>query len=133
VARSLHQLSRRWVVLVPAGFVVHDPFTMPEPQLFLRRTITRLGPALEADDRVVEAPLIGPDPTDLEPVGDRVIDLTAGAPGLALELRLAEPVDLLLRRGRRTAETVPALAILFTPARPTRVLDAARERRIPVG
>jgi hypothetical protein len=124
--RSLHQLSRRWVVLVPAGLVVHDPLTMPEPQLFLRRTITGLGPALVDDGR-------DPDGGDDPAGGGMPVDLTGGAPGLALELRVAEPVDLLLRRGRRAAETVAATAVLITPSRPTRVLDAARERRIRVG
>lgn len=110
--RSLHQLARRWVVLVPAGLVVHDPLTMPEPQLFLRRMITRLGPAFA--DTAAD-------------------DLTAGAPGLALQLDLNEPADLLVRdRGRRTA-TRSTTSLLFTPSRPKHLLDAARAGRIPVG
>lgn len=110
--RSLHQLARRWVVLVPAGLVVHDPLTMPEPQLFLRRMILRLGPAFA--DSAAD-------------------DLTAGAPGLALQLDLNEPADLLVRdRGRGTA-TRSTSSLLFTPSRPKRLLDAARAGRIPVG
>lgn len=110
-SRSLHQLARRWVVLVPTGMVVHDPLTMPEAQLFLRTMVRRLGPA-EAG-------------TDAD-------DLTAGAPGLALQLDLAEPAELLLRtRGRDTA-TRSSTAILFTPSRPQRLLEAAAAARIPV-
>ncbi len=109
--RSLHQLARRWVVLVPSGFVLHDPLAMPEPQLFLRASIAGLGPA-EADTTAD--------------------DLSAGAPGLALELVLAEPVDLLVRGQGRTTATRTASAVLFTPSRPSRVLDAARTNRIPV-
>ena len=109
--RSLHQLTRRWIVLVPTGLVIHDPLTMPEAQLFLRTMVRRLGPA-EAG-------------TDAD-------DLTAGAPGLALQLDLAEPAELLLRtRGRDTA-TRSSTAILFTPSRPQRLLEAAAAARIPV-
>lgn len=110
--RALHQLARRWVVLVPAGLVLHDPLTMPEPQLFPRRMITRLGPALA--DTTAD-------------------DLTAGAPGLALQIDLNEPADLLVRdRGRGTAAR-STTSLLFTPNRPKHLLDAARAGRIPVG
>lgn len=109
--RSLHQLARRWVVLVPAGVVVHDPLTMPEPQLFLRRSIMRFGPA---------------------EVGSDAHDLTAGAAGLALELVLDEPVELLVRVARGTTETIAVTAVLVTPTRPGRVLAGAREHRVPV-
>lgn len=110
--RSLHQLARRWVVLVPAGLVLHDPLTMPEPQLVLRRMVRRLGPA----------------PADT--TGD---DLSAGAPGLALQLDLNEPVDLLVRDGGRRTATRSSTSLLFTPSRPRHLLDAAAERRLPVG
>lgn len=110
--RALHQLSRRWVVLVPSGLVVHDTLTMPEPQLFLRSSIRRLGPAL-ADSTA--------------------FDLTAGASGLALELELNEPVELLVRTGGRATATRDSAAVLITPTRPRRLLDAAGERRIPIG
>lgn len=110
--RSLHQLSRRWVVFVPSGMVIHDALVMPEPQLILRHMITNLGPAL-ADTEAT--------------------DLTGGAAGLALQVDLTEPLDLLLRDGRADAATQPATSILFTPTRPLRVLEAASKRRIPVG
>lgn len=114
--RSLHQLSRRWIVMVPTGVVLHDPLAMPEPQLFLRSTIARLGPA------------------DLEDLDDAdAQDLTVGAPGLALRLDLTEPVELLVRTGGRRTATVSSTAVLFTPSRPGRVIDAAVERRVPVG
>lgn len=109
---SLHQLTRRWVVLVPTGLVIHDAFTMPEPQLILRTMITRLGPALIDTD------------SD---------DLTAGASGLAIQLDLAEPVDLLLRDGARATRTRATASLLFTPSRPKHLLDAAADRKIPVG
>lgn len=110
--RSLHQLSRRWIVLVPAGLVIHDPLTMPDPQLVLRRMVTRLGPA---------------------PADTTADDLTAGAPGLALQLDLREPVDLLVRVRGRDAETRSSSSLLFTPSRPHRLLEAASAGRLPVG
>ena len=44
-ARALHQLSRRWVVFVPAGVVLHDPTATTDPALFPRPLVVRLGPA----------------------------------------------------------------------------------------
>jgi hypothetical protein len=39
---ALHGLSRRWGVLVPAGFVIVDPLTLSDPVLFLRERILRM-------------------------------------------------------------------------------------------
>jgi len=105
--RSLHQLSRRWIVFVPNGMVLHDPIGQPEPTLFLRRSIRRLMPAA---------------------VGTSAVDLTQGAAGLALELDLAEPATLLIARGRSTAETIETDRLLFTPTRPGALLDEAARR-----
>jgi hypothetical protein len=119
-ARSMHQLSRRWLVLVPTGMVLHDPLTMPEPQLFLRQTMRRLGPAPQgpgADD--------GPGPA--------VEDLTAGASGLVMELELDEPVELLVYEARRTTTLRTVGAVRFTATRPAALLREARKRRLPVG
>jgi hypothetical protein len=111
--RALHGLARRWVVLVPAGLVLHDPHTLVEAVLFPRAMVRRLGPAVagEPDRR----------------------DLTAAALGLALELELVEPAAISPRQpgGSVAVESVTRLA--FTPSRPGALLAAARERRIPVG
>lgn len=115
LARALHQLSKRWLVLVPTGLVLHDPLALAEPQLFFRRTVRMLGPA--AAEVPEEA---------------ATVDLTGGAAGLALALDLDEHVEVLLRR-RRDALTVPADRVLFTPLRPAAALDAARDHRLPVG
>ncbi len=115
-ARSLHTLARRWIVLVPAGLVVHDPLTMPEAQLFLRQTMRRLGPAAapDADDDLATE------------------DLTGGASGLALALEVTEPVDLLVRAAGE-GEIHAVDRVLFTPGRPAALLDGARAHRLPVG
>lgn len=107
--RTLHTLSRRWVVLVPAGLVLHDPLAIVDPVLVQRATVRSFGPA---------------------PADSDALDLTRGALGLALELRLAEPVSLLLVRGRAAGESVSADHLLVTPARPGALLVEARRRRL---
>ncbi len=115
-SRSIHQLSKRWLVLVPTGLVVHDPLVMPEPQLFLRQTMARLGPA-EAE------------------VADAVVteDLSAGASGLLVSITLTEPVELLVRDGSRGTTLRPVDRVLVCPVLPGVLLDEARGRRLPVG
>jgi hypothetical protein len=111
--RSLHALARRWVVFVPAGVVLHDPLVLADAILLPRRQIVALGPAL-ADTTAT--------------------DLTDGAPGLVLEVQLADAVDLGLREGRHAAaEPVTTDRLLFSPLRPGALLDAAANRRVPVG
>jgi hypothetical protein len=110
-SRSLHQLSRRWLVMVPAGLVVHDP-TVVVAQLFRRREIAVLRPA---------------------PADTGALDLTGGAPGLGLEIQLRDAATLELRqRGRARPRVVHATAVLFTPTRPGAVLREAAHRSIPV-
>ncbi len=113
--RSLHQLSRRWVVFVPVGFVIHDYWSLAESLLVQRSTKPTLGPA------AAEAPdLTAP------------VDLTAGAPGLALSIRLPDPMPTAIRRNRQV-ESRTATEFLFSPTRPGRVLSEARTRAITIG
>ncbi len=108
--RSLHGLSRRWIVLVPAGLVIHDPMTLADPVLLRRSTVTYLGPASDPSDAV---------------------DLSGRAPGLAIEVRVEAPVQLPVRR-RRDVVPAEAEAIFVTPVRPASLLAAAGSRRLPV-
>jgi hypothetical protein len=108
--RVLHTLARRWLVFVPTGLVVHDQLTLSEPVL-LRRTMVRS---------------LGPAPADTD-----AVDLTGGASGLALEVRLTEPASMLpTARRRQPAELADVSALLVTPSRPGRVLSEARRRRL---
>ncbi|HEY8544671.1 MAG TPA: hypothetical protein VIL36_06475 [Acidimicrobiales bacterium] len=110
-ARALHVLARRWVVLVPAGMVLHDQLALADPILLRRDEVRALVPA----------------PADTE-----ALDLTKGALGLALEVTLAGPAALTLAPVGRTAtaEAVKAERLLFTPTQPGALLAAARARRI---
>lgn len=108
-ARAVHGLSRRWLVLVPSGLVVHDPLARPDSVMAPRPLITHLGPA---------------------PEGTEALDLTLGAPGLALELVTSEPLPVTVRRGR-SLETREATRVLVTPVRPAAVMAEAASRSIP--
>ncbi|MHB8670227.1 MAG: hypothetical protein ACYDAD_06660 [Acidimicrobiales bacterium] len=110
--RSLHALSRRWAVFVPAGLVVHDPLSLVDPVLFRRATILSLRPSPRRSGLAV--------------------DLTQRALGLALVLALHEEVELsLLDPPKRGGAKVRAGAVRFTPVRPGAALAEARSRRYP--
>jgi hypothetical protein len=113
---ALHRLSRRWLVFVPAGVVVHDHLALADPVLFRRATFAALGPA----------------PADAVERG--AVDLTLGASGLALELHLDAPLEVAVVRGsgpRREASAVVADRYLVVPLRPGAVVREARARRYP--
>jgi hypothetical protein len=112
LARALHGLSRRWIVFVPAGMVLHDPMALTEPVLFEKRVIETIRPA----------------PADTDS-----LDLTQGAPGLALELILLEKVPMTLAKPRRRGQPGASARLLFTPTRPGLVLREAATRRVRVG
>ncbi|MDP9402505.1 MAG: hypothetical protein M3P85_04060 [Actinomycetota bacterium] len=110
---AMHNLSRRWVVFVPAGLVLHDPISLADPVLFRRQIIEVLRPA---------------------PADSDSLDLTQRAPGLALELVLTEKVPMMLMRpGTRIGEPGSSARLLFTPTRPGVVLEEAAARRISTG
>lgn len=109
-ARALHHLHRRWIVLVPAGFVLHDHLALADPTLLPRDALASVGPA-SAD-------------TDAH-------DLTQAARGMALEVRCREPHDLRPASRDGSAEVVVTEAILCAPARPDAVLAEAKRRRLP--
>lgn len=110
-ARSLHLLARRWVVFVPAGLTLVDPITLVDSVLFSRAHVAAFGPAF---------------------AGTTARDLTAGAPGLALELRVDPAESVTVRTSRTAGEIVSCEAVLFTPSRPAAVLAEADRRRLTV-
>ncbi len=110
--RSLHRLARRWIVLVPAGFVLHDHLALAEPTLLQRAGLARISAA---------------------PADSDALDLTQGARGLALAVRCRTPHDVLPAGTRGTTEVTAVEAFLCSPARPDVVLAEATRRRLPTG
>jgi hypothetical protein len=113
LGRALHGLSRRWLVFVPAGIVVHDRASLADPVLFRRPVIASLAPA---------------------PAGASAdsLDLTHGAPGLALELRLLDAVALAPAGAGGSGGDQAAWGVLVTPGRPGEALAYAAAHHLPV-
>jgi len=115
--RILHALAQRWLVFVPAGVVVVDRTTLTDSFLVQRQRVDSIGPA---------------------PVDTTAVDLTAGAIGLALELRLTQPDLIIPAPPRRlgtsqvTIDPVEVESVLVAPTRPGWVLDEAKRRRLLV-
>lgn len=116
MVRALHGLSRRWAVLVPAGIVLIDPLTLPDPVLFLRERIVAL--------RAVEP---------RAPVPPDAVDLRLGALADSLGMTLDREIDFLYtRRGLRGTEHAQGTEIRFATVAARRLLTVAAERRIRV-
>ena len=108
--RSLHSLTRRWLVFVPAGVVLHDHLAVQDPVLLRRRAVARFGPARQGSD---------------------ALDLSQGAAGLILELSTNQPITLPLpTRHRESAEEAQASGILIAPSRPGHAVTLARQRQL---
>jgi hypothetical protein len=101
-AQALHRLSRRWLVFVPAGIVLHDHVLLGEALLFPKRMVRSLGPATR---------------------DSTATDVTGRALGLVLEVQLNEASKV---------KSVDTDRLLFSPARPGALLREARERGLPV-
>jgi len=112
--RLVHQLARRWVVLVPAGIVIADPLTLTDPVLFVRERVQGIGPA---------------DPGRRPPAD--ALDLRLGAAFGSCALLLTDEADVMQRvRGRGVS--VRAGLLLVTPTASARLLERAGKRRLPV-
>jgi hypothetical protein len=112
--RSLHLFSRRWAVLVPAGFVIADPMTLTDPVLFPREHIVGLGPA---------------DPRQRPPA--EATDLRLGAATGSLALLLDDDAEI-YRRTRGGAASLRTHLLLIAPVAAAELLEHASSRRINV-
>lgn len=105
VAPRMYQLSRRWLVFVPAGVVVHDPTMLSEVLMLRHREIVSMA---------------------LAPADTQAIDLSGFTRGVPLEVRLAEMTDVRLTpfaaRILKTTDVLHVQAFLVAPSRPTQVL-----------
>ncbi len=110
-----HQLSRRWLVLVPAGLVVHDPVVLAETVMILTARITRVG-------------LVG------AARGNGAFDMTGPTPGVAVGIVLDEMITATLapRPATPRGTAIHLSALLVAPSRPGAVLRAAARRHLPV-
>ena len=109
-----HQLSRRWLVVVPAGLVVHDPLLLVENALF----------------RVVDLSAVHLAPADTE-----AADLTGATAGVVIEIVLREMDTVIMVAGRDkpAGNALHVRSVLVSPTRPGRALAAAAARKMPVG
>ncbi len=115
LSRSLESLSRRWAVLVPAGFVVVDPLTLADPTLFLREHVRHVAP---------EPP---------GPATPGTLDLRLGANAGSVSVGFDAEIELVrATRGRRGGETVTTAEIRIALPRREEMLRLAAGRRLPV-
>lgn len=115
--RALHGLSRRWLVFVPVGMVLHDYSVLIDSMLLVRKDVASIGWATTDTD---------------------ALDLTANGLGRVIEITLTERGSVLMRPPRRPGRDGPAVepretgAILVSPTRGRAVLAEAASRRLPV-
>ncbi len=112
--RVLHQLARRWVVFVPAGFVIHDPISLLDAVLLPRNQVAALGPALNDGEQ------------------SNRIDLSGGALGLALEVELKKSTPITTRE-RGQLNNLEVSNLVFSPTLPGAMLSEARIRGLKIG
>jgi hypothetical protein len=105
-----HRLSRRWLVLVPAGVVIHDPVTLSDTVMLKRSQIRQI---------------------TLAPADTEAFDLTGPASGHALEVSTTESVTVVCAPvGRAAPRAIHLTALLIAPSRPGRALRAAADRAL---
>lgn len=106
-----HRLSRRWLVLVPAGVVVHDPLVLSETAMWRRHGVA--GAALARSDTAAA-------------------DLSGPAAGHMIEVAFTESMTVILTDGRRNprGRAIHLTAGLVAPSRPGAALAAMRRRGI---
>jgi hypothetical protein len=110
-----HQLSRRWLVLVPAGVVVHDPVVLADTLMMPKATIAAIG----IDDTRAAA--------------ERAADLTGPVPGVGVEIRLAEAATAVVAgRDRPNGTAIHLTACVVAPSRPGAFLHSAARRGLPI-
>jgi hypothetical protein len=107
LAPRIHQLSRRWLVFVPAGFVVHDEIVLSINLMIKKQELVDI--QLARDDT-------------------QAADLSALTWGVPLELSFSKTLDVSLTaigaRHLKAVSTIQATSIIIAPSRPGAVLRA---------
>lgn len=113
-----HQLSRRWLVLVPAGVVVHDPVVLADTVLLQRAMLAGLTFAPERG----------------APTAAGAADLTGPTPGPGVVIVLVDPTAAVLAPSPRAPSGTPLVldAMVIAPTRPGAALREAKRRNLPV-
>jgi hypothetical protein len=105
----LHRLSRRWLVKVPAGWVVHDDVVLSENLLIKTHEVMSMQLALE---------------------GSEAIDLTGMTRGVPIEVQLREMTDVRLTPlAAKLLKTVDALHVKAFLVAPTRISDVFKRNK----
>ena len=113
LAARAEELSRRYLVVVPAGLVVHDPLLLVENALLRVGDLASVRLAL-ADTQAA--------------------DLTGATAGVAIEIGLKDfDTVLMVARGKPNGNALHVKSVLVSPTRPGRALHAAAARKMPVG
>ena len=107
MAPRIHQLSRRWLVFVPAGFVVHDEIVLSINLMIKKHELVDI--QLARDDT-------------------QAADLSALTWGVPLELSFNKTLDVSLTaigaRHLKAVSAIHATSIIIAPSRPGAVLRA---------
>lgn len=105
-----HRLSRRWLVVVPAGVVLHDHVVLAETAMFTRPSIASISPT----DR-------SPDVADLSG--------RCRGTGVTIELVDFDTVVLAATTNRPGGSALHVKSVWVRPSRPGRALSAWRDER----
>ncbi|MFK8024092.1 MAG: hypothetical protein AB8G26_09045 [Ilumatobacter sp.] len=108
-----HRVSKRWLVLVPAGLVVHDPVVMADTVMV--RTSQLVGMSLARADT-------------------EAADLTGPASGYALQVDVSETVTTVFAFTPQepNGRAIHMTSFLVAPTRPGEALRLAAGRGLPV-
>jgi len=108
-----HRFSRRWLVLVPAGLVVHDPVVLADTVMVRSNQLVGLR---------------------LAPAGTEAADLTGPASGYAIEVQTSETVTTVFAFTPQepNGRAIHMTGFLVSPSRPGEALRSAAARGIPV-
>jgi hypothetical protein len=108
-----HRLSRRWLVLVPAGLVVHDPVVLADTLMVRTNQLAGMR---------------------LAPADTEAADLTGPASGFAIEVQASETVTTVFAFTPQepNGRAIHMTGFLISPSRPGEALRTAAARGIPV-
>lgn len=108
-----NRMSQRWLVLVPAGLVVHDPVVLADTLMVRTEQIAGLG---------------------LARAGTDAADLTGPASGYAIEVNTRTQVSTVFAFTPRepNGRAIHMTGFLVAPSRPGEALRLAAERQLPI-